>query len=159
MSPADEKDKSVDNQKDDETKEIEEVPTTAPPLTVPIEDPTFEEHTGRRWLMLFVYFVLALAVAILVVFGGRFVYRAITDNKPATQPAGDQTPQQPGNTPPTTPQPASAPAPAPTSAPSQPTTQPTQLPNNGPGAVLAIFVGTAIVVSGLHYLYNLRRQY
>lgn len=156
MSPANE----PDDKKEPEVAEPELVETPEPPIEPPpvtVEDITsLEERRERRWLMLIVYFLMALAVAILVVFGGRWAYRAITHkNKPATtnQPAGNNVPQEPTTTPttPITPTPTAQPG---TTTPSQTA----QLPNNGPGNIAAIFIGTALAVSALHYLYSLRRQ-
>lgn len=114
-----------------------------------------QELQGRRWPVLIMYFGLALAVAVLVVFGGRWVYKQITGNESKPTP-----PSPTGQGAPPTPAPTPAPA-APTPSVSQnQTAQPTpsgQLPNNGPGEVAAIFVGTAIIVGGLHYLIGLRR--
>ena len=159
MSPANEPDK-IKEPETVEAPEVEVQPT--PPITV--EDiASIEEHRERRWLMLIVYFLMALAVAILVVFGGRWLYRTVAHkNKPATttqqtsNPPAGGTPQQPTASPstPTTPTPTpqqGTPAP-------RPTTQASQLPNNGPGDVLAIFVGTALAVGGLHYILTLRRS-
>lgn|SRR3989338_1682345 len=152
MSPADEPDETKEPEI---TKTPEPIVEPTPPVTV--EDiASLEERRERRWLMLIVYFLMALAVAILVVFGGRWAYRAITHNdKPATtnQPAGNNVPQQPSPTPST----PATPTPQPTTTPSQ-TTQTTQLPNNGPGDIAAIFIGTTVIVGGLHFIYNLRKQ-
>ena len=98
--------------------------------------------------MVALYIILALLVATVVVFAGRWIYQQITDKKPAP-PAGTgqgQAPAPPEPTQPTTPSPGGQPSAG------------GQLPNNGPGDVVALFVGTAIVVGGLHYLYSLRRQ-
>lgn len=169
MSPAEEADKS---KQDEEPKAeersvatepvepaIEPTPASAPPLTV--EDITsLEERHERRWLVLIFYFLMALAIAILVVFGGRWVYRAITHkNKPTTthQPAGNNVPQQP--TAPSTPTTPTTPTTTPqqgTTAPSQ-TSQTSRLPDNGPGNIASIFIGTAVIVGGLHYMISLRR--
>ncbi|OGL35220.1 hypothetical protein A3F65_04230 [Candidatus Saccharibacteria bacterium RIFCSPHIGHO2_12_FULL_47_16b] len=165
MSPADEADKPKDEQepKPQEPAEEQVVPVErpAPPVEsmtgISIEEiPDLSGGPGRRILMLIVYFLMALAVAVLVVFGGRWLYKTITKkDQPATtnQPAGNNVPQQPSPTPttPTTPTPRPAPTPSQTS-------QTSQLPNNGPGDIAAIFVGTAIAIGGLHYVISLRRS-
>ncbi len=129
--------------------EVPQAPPEPPQAPPPLD---FEEHRERRWLMLLVYFLVALAVAVLVVLGGRWAYRSLTHkNKPApVQPAGDQTPQPPASTPtpsPATPQPSTP----------QGSDQAAQLPNNGPGDVIALFIGVSIIVAGLHYIVSLRR--
>ena len=141
-------------------------PTTAPPLPI-VEPPTpevpperpaipplippedFYEEEKRRWPMVVLYIILALLVATAVVFAGRWIYQQITDNKPKpAPPAGNnqgQVPAPPAPTQPTTPSPGGQPAAG------------GQLPDNGPGDVVALFVGTTLVVAGLHFLYNLRK--
>lgn len=161
MSPANEPDESKELEVPEaETPEPAVEPT--PPVT--IEDiASLEERRGRRWLMLIVYFLMALAVAILVVFGGRWAYRAITDKdkKPPTteQPSGSGTqpaPTAPPAAPTPTPTPTPSPSPTTPTPPSSPQT--TQLPDNGPGNIAILFVGVALVTGGLHYIYSLRRS-
>lgn len=124
---------------------------TPPPITPPPTIHEFEETQGRRWPMVVAFIILAFLVALAVVFAGRWLYNILTDKKP-TPPPSNNVPAPPNN-----PNKPTTPAPAPTPTPT-PTPQATQLPNNGPGSVLAIFVGTAVVIGGLHFLYNLRRQ-
>lgn len=134
----------------------------SPPLVAPVVPPVsayeFHKHEGRRWPTIIIFFVLALVVAALVVFGGSWVYKKITGSdtkliKPA--PAGqNQTPPVP---PAATTQPSgSVGGPGTNQTPTP--AQNSQLPNNGPGDVVALFVGTALVVGGLHFLYSLRKQ-
>ena len=119
-----------------------------PPIPPPVPPEEFYEREGRRWPVILMYIILAFLVAMAIVLTGRWVYQKVTDNKP-TPPAGNnqgQAPAPPGPTQPTAPSPGGQPAAG------------GELPNNGPGDVVALFVGTAIVVGGLHYLYSLRQQ-
>lgn len=132
------------------------VPT--PPPTIPVAPPVLQhelhEHEGRRWPVILVYALLAFLVAVAVVFAGRWVYRKATNHTAKTT----STNQGSVPTAPT----ANAPANNPPSGASSNQTPPStnsQLPNNGPGDVMAIFVGTALAVGGLHYLYGLRKQH
>lgn len=126
-------------------------PTTPAVPPVPLHE--FHEQEGRRWPVILVYTLLAFLVAVAVVFAGRWVYRKATHQTTKTTSTNQ------GGVPaaPT----ASAPANNPPSGASSnqtPTSTNVQLPNNGPGDVIAIFVGTALAVGGLHFLYALRRQ-
>lgn len=118
-----------------------------PPVPVPLHE--FHEHKERRWPVILMYSVLAFLVALLVVFAGRWIYRKTTHQpaqttKPETSDSNKLPAAPPANS---------------NSGTTQSTTPTTiQLPNNGPGDVVAIFVGTALVVGGLHFLYNLRKQ-
>jgi hypothetical protein len=112
-------------------------------------------EVGQSWLPLLGYFLAAILVAIIVVFGARAIYHAAhKKNTSATQINPTPPPQissgsqststdqnkQGNNTPPT------------------PSPSPTSLPNNGPGDVIALFVGTSLVATGLHYIVALRRN-
>lgn len=132
------------------------VPT--PPPTTPVAPPVlqheFHEHEGRRWPVILMYIVLAFLVAVAVVFAGRWVYRK------ATHQTAKTTSTNQGSVPaaPT----ANAPANKPPSGASNnqtPTSANSQLPNNGPGDVVAIFVGITFVAGALHYMYTLRRSH
>lgn len=119
----------------------------------------FHEHEGRHWPVIVMYTGLAFLVALLVVFAGRWVYRKTT-HQPAktTKPEAAESSKLPVATPSGSQQPSSGgttSSPAPGASQSQ---KPSQLPNNGPGDVVAIFVGAALVAGGLHFLYTLRRQ-
>lgn len=157
--PASEPDKSAVLINDEPKIEEEPADTLAD-----IEGLDFSEHHHRRWLMLVFYFVLALAVAVLVVIGGRFIYHKVHKTN-TVAPAGNV----PSNTtaPSTAPQAPNPPAnqnqtntnQGTSSSPSsgQTAQTPSQLPNNGPGDVVALFLGTALIVGGLHFIYQLRR--
>lgn len=126
---------------------------TAPP---PVRTEEFygeEEREPRRWLAIVLYAILALIVAAAVVFAGRWIYDKLTNDKPVPTPPPSggqgQTPPPPAN--------GQVPTPTPTPTPA-PRSGSTSLPNNGPGDVLALFVGVTIAVAGLHYIYSLRRQ-
>lgn len=129
-------------------KSTANLPPERPAIPPPIPPEDFYEEESRRWPMVVLYIVLALLVATAVVFTGRWIYQKVTDNKPAP-PAGTSQGQAPA--------PPTEQKPTPTPAPGAGTSQGGQLPNNGPGDVVALFVGTALVVGGLHFIYNLRR--
>lgn len=138
------------------------IPT--PPPAVPSMPPAypheFHEREGRHWPVALVYIVMAFLVALLVVFAGRWIYRKAIHSTTNTTKSGipDQSKVPavpPANTPPNNP---SSGVSNNQNTQTTPTTASGQLPNNGPGDVIAIFVGTALAVGGLHFLYNLRRQ-
>jgi len=133
------------------------------------------------WLMLLAAVVAILIISTALVFAGRWIYRSVHHkssnpavSKPATSKKTPSSQPSSGSSQKSTPSPSPStngstrktnPAPSPTSPPgssSNPTSPPTAsnqtLPQNGPGNVVALFVGTSLVVAGLHYLINLRRQ-
>jgi cytoskeletal protein RodZ len=145
----------------------------------------YHDNSGaRRWVVLLIYVVLALVVATLVVFAGRWVYHKVSNNSsPAPTTLSPQKTSQGTQTSPT---PSSnTPSPAPNSTkpgtPAQnqsgnsssgtssvagnktpgntakPAPQPTTLPNNGPGQAIALFVVTTFVAATLHFTAALRR--
>lgn len=132
-------------------------PQPAPPVETPVVPPVllheFHEQEGRRWPVILVYTLLAFLVAVAVVFAGRWVYRKATHQTTKTTSTNQ------GSVPvaPTANTPANNP-PSGASSNQTPTSTNGQLPNNGPGDVIAIFIGTALAVGGLHYLYGLRKQ-
>jgi cytoskeletal protein RodZ len=114
-----------------------------------------EEGSGKRWATLLIYVVLALVVATLVVFAGRWVYHKVSNNsEPAqttittestqqgvsdnTNPANPATP--PANTPSPSPSPSTSATPPSSSSQSQsgkttaPTPTPTPAPKSKSGA-------------------------
>ena len=108
--------------------------------------------------MILIYVILAFVVALLVVLAGRWIYRAAThQTAKTTKPGTSSNNKLPPATPTGNQQPGSNVISSPTPAAGQNQTG-GKLPNNGPGNVVAIFVGTAVVVGGLHFLYNLRKQ-
>lgn len=117
----------------------------------------FPSNTGRRWPMLFVALAAALIIALGLFYGGRWAYRSIfSDDEPAI-PAEqtakeDNTSTQPQATPQPTPAPSTSPGNGGAAA------TPDRLPNNGPGEVVALFIGTSLAAAGLHYIVTLRRQ-
>ncbi len=141
------------------TDNVSSKPPTAP-VVPPVLQHEFHEHEGRRWPVILMYTALAFLVAVAVVFAGRWAYRKAThptakttkpetsaNNKlPAVPPTGNQQPSS-GGTPS-----------SPTAGADQNQAATNQLPNNGPGDVVAIFIGTAVAVGGLHYIYGLRKQ-
>jgi cytoskeletal protein RodZ len=136
---------------------------------------------GRRIITLLIYIVLALAVAALVVFAGRWVYHKVSNNSnPAPTTISTPNPSQNTATSPPTASPTPTPSPAPTSkAPATtpatppsssssstnkksptattPTPTPTTLPNNGPGEMIALFIGTSFAAAFLHFTVKLRK--
>lgn len=131
---------------------------TPPPALPPIPQYEFHESEERRWPAVLMYIVLAFLVAAAIVFAGRWVYDKLTDNK--AQPAAPATTEQTQGQG-TTPAPPAAPAPSSPAAganQNRPVASNGQLPNNGPGDVIAIFVGTAAVIGGLHFIYARRQK-
>lgn len=129
---------------------VDNAPTPLPASMAvpPILPDEFHQHETRRWPAILMYTTLAFLVAALVVFTGRWIYRKTTHQTPKTITSeGVKLPAVP----PTSSQPSTSIA---------PTTSVTggQLPNNGPGNVIAIFVGTTLAATGLHFIYNLRKQ-
>jgi cytoskeletal protein RodZ len=135
---------------------------------------------GKRWAVLIVYIVLALVVATLVVFAGRWVYHKVSNNSGPTPttiaPQGtNQGAQSAPNTvsptsPSTSPAPGASPSPSsgkvttPNSSTNKggtigktPNPTPTSLPNNGPGEDIAIFLGVTFVAASLHFVVSLRK--
>ena len=133
------------------------VPT--PPPSIPLAPQyEFHEREERRWPVVLMYIILAFLVAAAIVFAGRWVYQRVSNNnaKPASPTTTPQTqgqgavPSPPAGLSPTSPEAgANQNVPVATNG---------QLPNNGPGDVIAIFAGTAVIVGGLHFIYNLRKK-
>lgn len=156
MSPA----KDIDKP----TETVDEPKVEVSEDDIVTSDSVYIEHHERRWLKLFVYILMALAFAVLVVFAGRWIYHKVTHKKPQTtvQPAGNNTPQPPANTNNQTANNSSGSTGSnngSSSSNSGSTSQstPSELPNNGPGDVVALFLGTAAIVGGLHFVIDLRR--
>jgi cytoskeletal protein RodZ len=133
---------------------------------------------GRRIITLLIYVVLALAVAALVVFAGRWIYHKVSNNDSNPAPTTISTPstsQKSTSSPPTasptptskapttytSPQPTTPPSSSTkskpsTTSPTASTPTPTTLPNNGPGEIIALFIGTSFVAAFLHFTIKLR---
>lgn len=129
---------------------------TPPPVT-PVEPPVlqheFHEYEGRRWPVILIYIILAFLAAVAIVFAGRWIYHKTThQTAKTTKPEAADTSKlpaaPPGNNSANT-NPSTTKSTTPTNG---------QLPNNGPSDVVAIFVGTALAVGGLHFIYTLRKQ-
>jgi hypothetical protein len=56
------------------------------PIVPPVTLHEFHEHDGRRWPVFLMYTLLALLVAVMVVFAGRWVYRKANNNPVKTTP-------------------------------------------------------------------------
>lgn len=134
---------------EEEEREEEKAPEAPPPLTVPPE-----EEEGRHWLRPWIYGILALAVVVLVVFGGRWIYHQ------ASKPISKPTPTRPTSPPPS---PTTKPTQPPSTAPSGQSAGQTaagqggQITETGPGDVVAIFIGASLAAAALHYIYQLRK--
>jgi cytoskeletal protein RodZ len=131
-------------------------------------DTGYVGHRRRGWLIAFVYMIIALLFALAVVFFGRWLYHRIhksstpaPTSQPAAAPATPSTPsnnssnsstQNTSNNSSNSSSSNSTPAQNSTTTPSN-----GQVPNTGPGNVVALFVGTAVLIGGLHYVYSLRR--
>jgi cytoskeletal protein RodZ len=150
---------------------------------IPESQIEYNDNNGaRRWVVLLVYIVLALVVATLVVLAGRWVYHKVSNNSgpaPTTiAPQGTNqgvttspnpatpspTNKSPNPSPPpssgsktTTPNPSSGNK-ATSPAPSTPPTTPNSLPNNGPGEMIAAFLGATLLGYGFDALMTKRRQ-
>jgi hypothetical protein len=121
---------------------------------------------ARQWIALAFYILLALAVAVLVVLAGRWVYHKVHNssgpNPAPVAPQGvTQAPLASPNTtkkalPPSSTNKTPSPTPTPP-APNRSTTTPGALPNNGPGDVVALFAAVSLAAAGLHYIVAIRR--
>jgi hypothetical protein len=130
----------------------------------------YSNRSGRRWPVLVMYIVAALLVATAVVFAGRWIYDTTSNNSDNTSVSTKQgikstnpSPQAPAQTAApnsssgkagTTPPPSSS-----ASGNNRPASPPAgNLPNNGPGEVVALFIGTSLVAAVLHYAFTLKRS-
>ncbi|HEX5395062.1 MAG TPA: hypothetical protein VFW52_01800 [Candidatus Saccharimonadales bacterium] len=154
-------------------KSTSSVPPSAPP---PIVTQT-QVREGRPWLALLVYLVIALAVAAIIVLGGRWVYHKVR-NEPAKETATtstDKTSEQgaaadneksssatsgtkkSGTSPPESPAASGSQSGTTGSQSSSSGSQTKELANTGPGEVVALFVTVSIAAGGLHFIYRLRQ--
>ena len=127
------------------------------------------ERTGIAWLLALGTLLVTIALAILLFFAGRWLYRTVAnrdDNKPGQtteQAAQDQPAQTSPDTNETTtpapspdngaanaPAPGSQPAPAQTPATGTSNSDTSGLPNTGPGDVIGIFAVTTIAGAVAH---------
>jgi cytoskeletal protein RodZ len=140
------------------------------------------ERAGLAWLLALVSIAVVALVIIGLFFGGRWVYRSITDDNKnvATQTSDDNTPTIDGGStsddsdkdiannsddtaddqpetpaPSTTPTTGSTDNSTSTATPSQPSNS--DLPNTGPASVPALFIATAAIAGTGHYLYQKRQ--
>lgn len=125
-----------------------------------------EDEGGRNFVRLAGMIAAALIVALLLIFGARWIYNAVFDNsqESGTGPADENVITPPASEEKTAPEggtgsPA-APGQSGTPAPAQqtPRTGSTQLPNSGPGQVAALFAGSSLAGAGVHYLITSRRK-
>ena len=137
-----------------------------------------EESTAKRWVTLLIYIVLALAVAVLVVLAGRWVYHKVHNTSGSNPvPVAPQGTSQGVISPNDTNKSQSGSSSGSSGSggsksnnsnstnntnnsggtTARPSPSPDNLPNNGPGDVAALFVGSSLVASGLHYIVSQRR--
>jgi hypothetical protein len=121
------------------------------------------ERAGLAWILALISVALAALIILGLVFGGRWLYRRITNNKPATttvqtesgkgqdtandedkkgQAGGTQTPPSQGTSPSDTATPP----------PSTPATPNDTLANTGPESAIPAFVITTLVATALYRL-------
>ncbi len=156
----------VDEDNLEELTTAEVPPQSPPPIVTQVQ-----HREGRRWLTLIIYLLLALLIALLVVFGGRWIYHQIHHSS-APQPAPVSV-----NTTPPPPSPntssenktsenknssssSSSQSSSSSSSSGSTGSQPDQsngISNTGPGDVAALFFGTSAIAAALHYVINLRR--
>ena len=117
----------------------------------------FPKESGRSpMIMLPILAAIAIIVAILLFFGGRWAYRSISNDSPPAPTVTEPAPEQKPSTSTTTPAPTSPPTTVvPTPSPSA---SGQNLPNSGPGEVLALFLTVSSVAALTYYLANFRRQ-
>lgn len=120
----------------------------------------FEVRVPRRLPLLLLYIFLAILVAILVVFGGRAIYRHY-HNKSSTNvktvPANTkELPKEPGSNKSNGTSGSTA-----TNNSSNKNninkSNNAALPNSGPGNIMAIFVGSTAIAGGVHYVVQKQR--
>ncbi len=150
----------------DKQKKLAELDDSGQPLA---------EHHEKDTLIptLLGYLAAAFVVAVLVVFGGRFIYHKVnnsqskntpssaTNNKktnltPSSGAVSAPTGQSP-NSSPTTPSSGSKPT-ASNNSPTA-TPNPDSLPNSGPGQVASVFMLGTLSGMGLHYIVRRRHQH
>lgn len=172
---------------DDEPKRPRNTEKSAPPDIPPPIVSRYPAGDGNQWVRLALYAVIALLVVGVVVLGGTWLAnRNDNEEKQPAKPATTATTTTPKSVKSSTKQPAKKSSSASSSSSSnsatststgtssnQPSKQPTtgasseteqakkqqssELANTGPGSVAAVFASTAILMSGLHYVYQLRR--
>lgn len=149
-----------------------DAPSELPESQVEYRDP----NSAKRWIMLLIYFIVALAIAVLVVLAGRWVYHKVhhtsNPNPTPVAPQGTNRAKTPSsgsannnankksatnNKSNKSGSSSSAANNGTGSNGSRPAPSPGALPNNGPGDVIALFVGTSLVAAGIHYAAALRR--
>ena len=121
---------------------------------------TDDHQVGQTWLPLLGYFLAAIVVAVLVVLGARAIYHAVKNEKktPTTTVNPTSPPQIPSGNQPGSPSPSPPNPNKPKNTAPSPSPSPSSLPNNGPGDVIALFVGTSLAAAGLHYIVTVRRN-
>ena len=152
----------------DETKNkpVNSAPPSAPP---PIVTQT-RVRSGRPWLALLLYLLIALVVAIIIVLGGRWLYHTLRSEpaKQTTTSNTDKTAEQKAQTQGEKTESSSSNKSSNSSSSAQSSNSESQtdnsssessgeLANTGPGQVAALFVTVTLAVSGLHFIYSLRR--
>lgn len=126
-----------------------------------------ESSNAKRWLTLLIYIVVALAVAVLVVLAGRWLYHQVHDtSSPNPAPVAPKSTDQgkkaapnssSGSKPGSNQSGGSKSGGTSSNNGNKPAPSPGALPNNGPGDVIALFIGSSLAAAGLHYAIALRR--
>lgn len=134
---------------ENKSKPLRQAPPSMPP---PIITET-HVRAGRPWLALIIYLLIALAVAAIIVFGGRWLYHQFRDEptKKVTTSDSNKAPEPPAvsdNNKSTDSSSNSNNNPSPAS---------NKISDTGPGNVIALFVTVTIAVAGLHYIASLRK--
>lgn len=114
--------------------------------------------SGPNFIKYLIRIVIALVVLVLLIFAGRQIHHYFfVDEKPQSTPATTTTATGPSGSSPTSTSRPSSPS-STSSRPAGSASASASLPNNGPGDVLAIFLGTVAISTTLHYLVSARRQ-
>ena len=120
----------------------------------------YPSESGRSpMIVLPLLAVAAIIVALILFFGGRWVYRTIANDSPPAPTISESNSKSQGSSS-TTPPPA-APAPTPTPQPATPppsASGKSDLPNSGPSEVVALFLTISSVAAVMHYMVGLKRQ-
>ena len=131
----------------DETKSLQPVGPNNQQTIATEQEPA----SRQNWPMLLALTIAALAFAILVVFGGRFIYHKLHHPLNPAPASSSSLPKSFSS--------SSAPTSGSVTKPgssSSSTNQ--QLANSGPGDVVAIFVASSFAAASLHFIVSLRKQ-
>ncbi len=113
--------------------------------------------SGSNLMKYLIRFVIALVVLVLLIFIGRQIHHYFFVDDKNTKPAPTTTSTTGPGTEATTNRPSGSSSSSTSNRRSSSSTT-ASLPNNGPGDVLAIFVGAVVLSGGLHFWLTARRQ-